>query len=64
VLIVDGEEQRVEVRNPYQCELEDMAAAIRGEKAPLLGRGDAMGQARVIEALYRSAAAGEPVSLA
>ena len=32
-----------------------MAAAIRGEKAPLLGRDDAMGQARVIEALYRSA---------
>ena len=64
VLLVDGEEQSVEARNPYQCELEDMAAAIRGEKAPLLGRDDAMGQARVIEALYRSAEAGEPVSLA
>ena len=35
-----------------------------GEKEPLLGRDDAMGQARVIEALYRSAEAGEPVSLA
>ncbi len=64
LLMVDDEEQRVEPRNPYQCELEDMAAAIRGEKEPLLGRDDAMGQARVIEALYRSAQAGEPVSLA
>mgnify|MGYP001828890582 CR=1 FL=1 len=64
VLVVDGEEQSVEARNPYQCELEDMAAAIRGEKAPRLGRDDAMGQAVVIDALYRSAEAGEPVSLA
>jgi xylose dehydrogenase (NAD/NADP) len=64
LLIVDGEEQTVEVRNPYQCELEDMAAAIRGEKAPRLGRDDAMGQARTIEALYRSAQSGEPVTLA
>ena len=63
VLIVDGEEQSVEVRNPYMCELEDMAAAIRGEKAPRLGRDDAMGQARTIEALYRSAETGEPVLL-
>ena len=64
VLIVNGEEQRVEPRNPYQCELEDMAAAIRGEKAPRLGRADAMGQARTIEALYRSAGSGAPVTLA
>ncbi len=63
VLLLDGEEISVEARNPYQCELEDMAAAIRGERAPLLGRDDAMGQARTIEALYRSAETGEPVSL-
>mgnify|MGYP001609385375 FL=1 len=63
VLVVDGEQQTVEARNPYQCELEDMAAAIRGQKAPRLGRDDAMGQARVIEALYRSAETGAPVSL-
>jgi predicted dehydrogenase len=61
VLIVDGEEQTVEARNPYMCELEDMAAVIRGEKAPRLGRDDAMGQARTIEALYRSAELGTPV---
>ena len=41
-----------------------MAAAIRGEKAPRLGRADAMGQARTIEALYRSAASGAAVSMA
>ena len=33
VLIVDGEEERVEPMNPYGCELDDMAAAIRGERA-------------------------------
>ena len=63
VLLVDGEEQPVEAVNPYMCELDDMAAAIRGQRAPLLGRDDAVGQARVIEALYRSAEAGASVSL-
>ena len=63
VLLVDGEEQSVEALNPYMCELDDMAAAIRGQRAPLLGRDDAVGQARVIEALYRSAEAGASVSL-
>jgi predicted dehydrogenase len=63
LILVDGEEVRVEPVNPYQCELDDMAAAIRGEKAPRLGRADAMGQARAIEALYRSAETGLPVRL-
>ena len=63
LILLDGEEVRVEPVNPYQCELDDMAAAIRGEKAPRLGRADAMGQARTIEALYRSAAEGVPVRL-
>lgn len=64
LILVDGREERVEPINPYRCELDDMAAAIRGERAPRLGRDDAMGQARTIEALYRSAESGEPVSLA
>ena len=46
-----------------QLELEDMNAAIRGERAPRLGRADALGQARTIEALYRSAGTGESVTL-
>jgi len=55
LLVVDGEEVRVEPINPYRLELEDVSAAIRGRKEPLLGREDALGQAMVIEALYRSA---------
>ena len=48
----------VAVADSYALELADMAAAIRGERAPLLGRADAVGQARVIQALYRSAREG------
>jgi predicted dehydrogenase len=44
-------------------ELEDMNAAIRGEREPLLGRADALGQARAIDALYRAADTGTVVSL-
>ena len=60
----DGTE-RIEVRgaDPYRLEAENMSAAIRGDAPPLLGREDAVGQARVIEALYRSADSGEMVSL-
>jgi predicted dehydrogenase len=51
----------VEPADSYSRELDDMAAAIRGEREPLLGREDACGQARTIEALYRSAAEGRRV---
>jgi D-xylose 1-dehydrogenase (NADP+, D-xylono-1,5-lactone-forming) len=58
----DGTETvAVDAVDPYACELEDLVAAVRGERAPLLGRADAEGQARAIEALYRSAADGRPV---
>ncbi len=40
-----------------------MNAAIRGERAPRLGRADALGQATTIEALYRSADTGTVISL-
>lgn len=55
----DGVE-RVDVpeADSYRLELEDLAAAVRGEREPLLGREDALGQARAIEALYRSASDG------
>ena len=54
----DGAVERIEVEaaNPYRLELEDMNAAIRGERRPLLGRADALGQVRAIDALFRSAA--------
>jgi xylose dehydrogenase (NAD/NADP) len=48
----------IEAANPYRLELEDLNAAIRGERAPLLGREDAMGQVRAIDALFRSQEAG------
>jgi xylose dehydrogenase (NAD/NADP) len=56
----DGETtERIQLQpaNSYQLELENMDDAIRGEAEPLLGRADAVGQARTIEELYRSAEA-------
>jgi xylose dehydrogenase (NAD/NADP) len=49
--------------DPYRLELENMCAAIAGEAEPLLGRDDAVGQARVLDALYQSADEGRPVEL-
>jgi predicted dehydrogenase len=53
----------IEPTNSYRLELEDVCAAIRGAAPPLLGRDDALGQARAIDALYRSAAGTVPVDL-
>jgi D-xylose 1-dehydrogenase (NADP+, D-xylono-1,5-lactone-forming) len=47
--------------NPYGLEADNLAAATRGAERPLLGRDDAVGQARAIEALYASAESGAPV---
>jgi xylose dehydrogenase (NAD/NADP) len=61
----DGKVEQIPVEsaNSYTLELENVSAAIRGEAPLLLGRGDAVGQAHAIEALYRSAGAS-PVELA
>jgi D-xylose 1-dehydrogenase (NADP+, D-xylono-1,5-lactone-forming) len=61
----EGGVERIEVEaaNPYRLELEDMNAAIRGERQPLLGRADALGQVRTIDALFRSAGEGTSVDL-
>ena len=61
----DGEVDRIEAEraNSYRLELENVAAAIRGEAPLLLGRADAVGQARTIEALYRSAGKGTAVEI-
>jgi predicted dehydrogenase len=53
----------VEHVNPYACEVDDLSQAIRGGSPPRLGREDAIGQARTIEALYRSAAEGRAVAI-
>ncbi len=52
--------ERIEVEriDPYRLEVENMSAAIRGEVPLLLGREDAVGQARALEALYSAASAG------
>jgi predicted dehydrogenase len=54
----------LEPKDSYRLQLENMSAAVRGQAEPLLGREDALGQARAIEALYRSAHEGRPVTLA
>ena len=45
----------VEQADSYPLELENLADAIDGRAPALLGREDAVGQARAIDALYRSA---------
>ena len=47
----------------YGLEADNLAAAILGEGAPLLGHADAAGQARTIEALYAAADSGRVVEL-
>jgi len=52
-----GDVERVEMPggNAYRFELENFADAAEGKAPPTLGREDALGQARTIAALYRSA---------
>jgi xylose dehydrogenase (NAD/NADP) len=57
-----GAVERVEAgpANSYALELADFEAAVRGREQALLGRADALAQARTIAALYRSAEEGAP----
>jgi predicted dehydrogenase len=61
----DGGLERIEVEHAdsYRLEIENLSDAIRGGADPLLGREDAVGQARAIEALYLSATTGLAVSV-
>jgi len=61
----DGGVERIELEHvdSYRLELENLADAIAGDAPLLLGRDDALGQARTIDALFRSAESGAPVSL-
>jgi len=61
----DGAVERIELEpaNSYQLELENLADAVAGTAPLLLGRDDAVAQARVMEALLDSAANGASVSL-
>jgi xylose dehydrogenase (NAD/NADP) len=57
------EDLTVLAANPYGRELEDVSTAIRTGGAPQLGRADALGQARTIEALYQAAGTGRSVGI-
>ena len=61
----DGGTERIELEpiDSYRLELENLADAIAGEAPLLLGREDALGQARAIDALFRSAETGTTSSL-
>jgi D-xylose 1-dehydrogenase (NADP+, D-xylono-1,5-lactone-forming) len=60
----DGVERiEIDPEDSYGLELENLSDAIRGEGKPLLGRDDAVAQARVIEALFSSAASGVALEL-
>ena len=52
---------RIEREDSYRLELENLSDAIRAEAEPLLGRADAVAQARALEALHRAAETGAPV---
>jgi predicted dehydrogenase len=53
-----SEDLPVEQADPYRLELEDLATAVEQGRPPLLGRADALGQARALEALHAGATIG------
>jgi xylose dehydrogenase (NAD/NADP) len=61
----EGSIERIELEpvDSYRLELENLSDTIRGEAELLLGREDAFGQARALEALHRSATTGAVVEL-
>jgi predicted dehydrogenase len=63
VVLVNGDEHRVDPGDHYRAELDDFCAAIGGKRHALNGRAEMLGQARVLAALLRSADGGSPVAL-
>ncbi len=65
-LVRGGNSERIDVEpaDRYRLQSDNVSRAVRGLEPLLLGHADALGQARTIDALYRSAeAGGMPVSL-
>ena len=62
-LELNGVADPVQLDDAYRLEMENLSDAITGRGQQLLGRADALGQARTIEALYRSAETGQSVAL-
>ncbi len=63
LILVNGERVEPETVDPYARELEEFGRAVEGGPPPRLGRADAVSQARAIEALYRAADEGRPVTI-
>jgi len=63
LLELNGRPEVVAYVDAYRLEMENLSAAIQGRGRPLLGRADALGQARTLDALLRSATTGEAVAL-
>ncbi len=61
--VVGRERIEVEAVNPYGRELLEVEAAVREGREPALGRAESLGQARTIDALYRSADEGRAITL-
>ncbi len=59
----DVERRELEPVDSYKLQLENLSDAVRGNAEPLLGRDDAVAQARVLDALLSSAEAGAPHAL-
>jgi D-xylose 1-dehydrogenase (NADP+, D-xylono-1,5-lactone-forming) len=58
----DGTEKiKLKREDSYRLQLENLSDAIAGKAKPLLGRADALGQARALAALHASAESGQPV---
>ena len=51
VVLLNGEEHRVEAGDPYRAELDDFCAAIRGERKALIDRAEMLGQAHALSEL-------------
>jgi D-xylose 1-dehydrogenase (NADP+, D-xylono-1,5-lactone-forming) len=60
---VEREVIPVDQADSYQLELDNVSGAILGETELLLGRADAVGQARALDALQRSARTGVAIEL-
>jgi D-xylose 1-dehydrogenase (NADP+, D-xylono-1,5-lactone-forming) len=58
-----AEEVEIGPGDMFVLELENFASAVEGRASQLLGREDALGQARAIDALYRAAATGASVTV-
>jgi xylose dehydrogenase (NAD/NADP) len=54
VVVVNGVEHRADPGGDYRNQLGDFCAAIRGERRPLVGQADTLGQAKALDALLRA----------